>query len=947
MIISTFYKIIIMFGILLAVFLIWFFINKYNTNISINIVKDAFETAYANKVEQVLQNSLFNSVISENNNSPIPIKYTFTGNFDDISDINTFTKDIINSISNALSLDQSNIEILKIYKGSVILSFIIKNKLTIDMLNTINSPQTFLKNTIDTYKLGDINNITFALPITTTPPTTTEVTDTPLTKTEVTDTPPTTTPTPVLTHKAEVTDTPPTTTEEIVNKVEDLGKLGVDTLIEIATSPTQLGGIAAQIAINELILRACSKNGTKAISKSIAKTAYKASSIALRSASKVLEKIGLKATAKLAILGSKAGTAAAKLAAEMAAKKLATKAAEKGVVMAAGASAGPAGWALDIFSYASMGLDILDVGGYNKMLTKKMLYDLKKTSDQSIQDVYNDLGVILPTIKGPDIDFDDVTKILTERMADPNDPIMMPMNKQMADEIANDFSSGALTINDLDSDKMDKYTSIIDSTKLMDDIVNKKCLEANGKIVSVIDPLSKYILKEKSIDLNNNIGSYNKMSLAFCEKKCADNINCKAFGYRKRRLLDSGLMDDDDEDVNCWIYDNNYNLKSAATGYDSYTKDKDIPDNMNICSYNLNKCDTSYSWPLKDGEDYVEYKKTSIDRNVNGSLKKIDEDLCVSTNSVMKTICDNNKTAYDPVSGICKIDDAYCRAYGADYLMNDDLKEYDCTIGATQDFLETIAGTTITRGIKKVDENIAQNLVDTYLTPQLTNQLATLTSGSPITSCQNNFTLTNGKCMYNNPDDNCRSYADPVYDKSTSTLKKQGIYGDCSVETSLCPTGFYISSDKKSCLNNKFGTKCTPRTDQSIFGVVYNTVDRDIVTGYKEQTYDQNLHCSVVSGNDCMDPADTKYTSRINNLPYCGKTFSWFNSSTVHDPYTNEDIQVVTPPPLVTPEDIYASSLPNLLTLPGYPISHSCSLDKECATGKCTDGVCVSTCTLM
>ena len=401
------------------------------------------------------------------------------------------------------------------------------------------------------------------------------------------------------------------------------------------------------------------------------------------------------------------------------------------------------------------------------MLTKKMLYDLKKTSDQSIQDVYNDLGVILPTIKGPDIDFDDVTKILTERMADPNDPIMMPMNKQMADEIANDFSSGALTINDLDSDKMDKYTSIIDSTKLMDDIVNKKCLEANGKIVSVIDPLSKYILKEKSIDLNNNIGSYNKMSLAFCEKKCADNINCKAFGYRKRRLLDSGLMDDDDEDVNCWIYDNNYNLKSAATGYDSYTKDKDIPDNMNICSYNLNKCDTSYSWPLKDGEDYVEYKKTSIDRNVNGSLKKIDEDLCVSTNSVMKTICDNNKTAYDPVSGICKIDDAYCRAYGADYLMNDDLKEYDCTIGATQDFLETIAGTTITRGIKKVDENIAQNLVDTYLTPQLTILLPKLNNGEGCKYdnqcisglCTNGICTAKGligqKCSSNGDDKSC------------------------------------------------------------------------------------------------------------------------------------------------------------------------------------------------
>ena len=675
-----------------------------------NIVQAEFEKAYANQIEQILEDSLFQTTILANDTSPVPIKYTFSGNFDSISDLDAFKTDIINNIASGLSIDISNVKILNIYKGSVVISFIINRSFTNEMLKKLNSPTTILQNLITKYNLGNVSNVTFALPknLLISGTTLSEIpiiqTQSPTGPTQSTQSPtgPTIDYNPPVTIKPITDKTPPPPPNLVIDGATLVG----GAIIGFVTNPIQLGAAVTQMALEELIKKLVTSTGRKAIAAVVSKAAYKASSFGLRATSKAFAKLGIKGASHLAALGAKAGAKAAKIAAQQLSKKVAVTVAQKLAVKAAASAVskflGPVSIALDIFSFASMGLDIADVSGYGKMGTKKMYYQMKKDTDKTLKDLYDELGVIEPIIKGPDIDFTDVSKILEARMKDENDPIMKPMIQQMTDAIRADITSGAMKAEDVnDPIKMEKYAYIIDGMKIQADIIQKKCLDGKGKIVPIIDPMSKYTLKENNIDLNKNISSYNNMSLGFCEKNCSNNKNCKAFGYRNRKMLDDGVtMDDDDINANCWLYDGTYTPKEM-TGHNMYIKTKDVPDNIDMCSYTADSCVKSYSWPLKDGEEYVEYKKTNIDRNVNGVIKNINEDLCVSSNSIMKTICDSNNMKYGSDSGICQIDKVYCQTKGAEWVMDNDLKEYDCQISSDQEFAEAILGTTIYRGAKQ------------------------------------------------------------------------------------------------------------------------------------------------------------------------------------------------------------------------------------------------------
>jgi len=113
--------------------------------------------------------------------------------------------------------------------------------------------------------------------------------------------------------------------------------------------------------------------------------------------------------------------------------------------------------------------------------------------------------------------------------------------------------------------------------------------------------------------------------------------------------------------------------------------------NDEFCSYvDKNSCETSYQWPPVDGETYAEFKP-----DVYGGS-------CVIASYGVRTMCEDNNLKYNTETGLCNIDEKYCKMKGADWKYNDKIKQNDCIITDGQDIAESIFGTTITRGLKQL-----------------------------------------------------------------------------------------------------------------------------------------------------------------------------------------------------------------------------------------------------
>jgi hypothetical protein len=101
------------------------------------------------------------------------------------------------------------------------------------------------------------------------------------------------------------------------------------------------------------------------------------------------------------------------------------------------------------------------------------------------------------------------------------------------------------------------------------------------------------------------------------------------------------------------------------------------------CTYKSKAdCDASYVWPLGENDTYAEW---SADRGA-----------CISASPAMRLTCDGNNIPYDSTTGICKIDENYCKMKGTEW------KDGDCHVSIGQDIAETIFGSTVTRGLIQV-----------------------------------------------------------------------------------------------------------------------------------------------------------------------------------------------------------------------------------------------------
>lgn len=455
--------------------------------------------------------------------------------------------------------------------------------------------------------------------------------------------------------------------------------------------------MAAAAVLDEINRAAVKAIVTKVGRQQAAKIAYKGASVGLRTASKVFAKLGFSSASKLAAYGLKAGTKAAEIAAEQAVKAAAAQAGKAGAKqLGKGAfyAIPGLGQAMLAFDILSFGLDVGDGGGYGKMGTIKQYKDMKAEAEKQLQAVFDELGVLKPSFKGPDIDFAVVSAELEKRMNDPVNPIMMEMNKKMSDKISEDIANNVIKPEDLAKDEvLANYTSYIDSSVIQNQILKEMCDKKNGKFVDIIDPMSMYLPVEKSKQDGKLIAAFSQKSLPFCEIEC-QKAKCKSFTHRQ-------AVDENDVASNCFLYsDSTKAIANADTTV--YNKIKDVPENMKICTFTKDACEKSFSWPLKENEEYGEYRSVKIKSNDNGKIVETNQDMCVSSDSLMRTVCDSNNIPYDQTTGICKIDSKYCAMKGADWIQDETTKEFDCAISPGQGFAEALFGTTITRGLKQV-----------------------------------------------------------------------------------------------------------------------------------------------------------------------------------------------------------------------------------------------------
>lgn len=115
--------------------------------------------------------------------------------------------------------------------------------------------------------------------------------------------------------------------------------------------------------------------------------------------------------------------------------------------------------------------------------------------------------------------------------------------------------------------------------------------------------------------------------------------------------------------------------------------------NSGFCTYKTSQdCKNSMIWPPTADSTFVEWD----------AEKKI----CQIASNAMYDVCKSAKLEYDWDNGLCKIDEDYCLSKGAKWQHNPKINKFDCMIPKSQEILENIFGTTVTRGtIQLFDPN--------------------------------------------------------------------------------------------------------------------------------------------------------------------------------------------------------------------------------------------------
>jgi hypothetical protein len=152
--------------------------------------------------------------------------------------------------------------------------------------------------------------------------------------------------------------------------------------------------------------------------------------------------------------------------------------------------------------------------------------------------------------------------------------------------------------------------------------------------------------------------------------------------------------------------------KTTFADYKGYDKYPTFKREIGVCSYTKDKCKDGVAYD-KSKLMYDETKNPEPDIYAEwdgAKCKMADPTAMLNCDSMKlkynseKTLCKNS----DCVTGLCEVDVPYCSKFGMQYITNNNIynekkeTQKDCMTDASQDVMEFIFGTVMTRGLKNL-----------------------------------------------------------------------------------------------------------------------------------------------------------------------------------------------------------------------------------------------------
>lgn len=452
-----------------------------------------------------------------------------------------------------------------------------------------------------------------------------------------------------------------TLVEGIAKRTIPLLKKAAIPVAKFSLQARNILSLAKSVSRSRVAIKALAKKLIERLTKTAGKEVVDA--VATKMATEVLEsslkQASVTAGTAVASAGARTATTAGvntvKAAVEVAetAGKVAAKTGIKGMFNLASLAKALKPSPMMLLTIFSIGLDVADVGGYNKMQTVAGMMKLKDEVDKEMKKTFiEEFKKIYEAAEK-----ERQEKIAKgEIKAEDNPPIVFKESEVDIPPLLN-------PINDMKEEDIEAF---IDST--IEKILDPKNNNALGL------PIRKAIEK----DLNDKVIKLSDV----------EDVGTKEYKIVNQDLLVRYASLLDTEELELYLYSELCKSRDGVLTGDG------------ICTYSKEKCHSLYTWPLpepkkdKDGKEIDDPNAPTYSEFKNGK--------CQIANSYIRTTCDENKLKYNFETGMCEISKSYCESKGGEWRYNDQIKKNDCLIPAEQQVIEFLLGTTITRGLKQL-----------------------------------------------------------------------------------------------------------------------------------------------------------------------------------------------------------------------------------------------------
>jgi hypothetical protein len=358
---------------------------------------------------------------------------------------------------------------------------------------------------------------------------------------------------------------------------------------------------------------------------------------------------------------------------------------------------------LFIFDMINMGLDLGDVAGYSNVTYKEGYYKIQKTFKDKYVDLLKKGGVNMVSA----MEYAELVKTgdsLNDVVIGPLDDLpILVLTTRISDKVTTQIKP----ITDSLTDKYFKYCNdnkIYDTAKITDYVTTQLSIDLD---INAATEQAKLSLCTDlgginvSMTVEGTAGATVQTFCSYSQDTCKAN---KAYSWPMLIDSTSPTLTTTIDEINAPLQIGTPVQIPAESGVITgvvtsvFHIDETTGDMAGMVQvqgsdgglYQANKATVQKIY----SDMYVEWQsKTKADGTVVG--------FCSLEAPYMRALCYNNGLRYDEDKHICIVDEIYCKSKALDWKYNDNIKDYDCFIGAGQEVLQGLFGITLTSLLKQ------------------------------------------------------------------------------------------------------------------------------------------------------------------------------------------------------------------------------------------------------